>query len=95
VQVEAGLVEPRPVFERADERVLAEPDDAVLVGSRQEAAGEQHAQAGMADARQRFRARETFSLEVDLGLVPDFEPAPGQRLADFDPRLRRRRHGVD
>ena len=36
----------------------------------------------MPDARQRLRSGEAFALEIDLRLVPDFEPLIAQRLAD-------------
>jgi hypothetical protein len=39
----------------------------------------------MADARERFRAGETFTLQIDLRLVPDLQPIITQRLVDRDP----------
>jgi hypothetical protein len=44
----------------------------------------------MADARQGFGAGQTFSLEVDFRLVPDFQPIVTQRLVHRDARGRRR-----
>ncbi len=62
--------------------MLAEFGDALLVDIGQEAAGQEHAVLRMPDARQRFRPGEAFALEIDLRLVPDFEPLIPQRLAD-------------
>src|SRR5262249_25807026 len=39
-------------------------------------------------ARQRLGARQAFATQVDLGLIPDLEPAVAQRLIEFDGRTR-------
>src|SRR5580658_2862124 len=45
----------------------------------------------MPDTRRRFRPGQAFPLEIDLRLVPDFEPPIAQRLADgYARRLTRR-----
>jgi hypothetical protein len=38
----------------------------------------------MAQARDRLGTRQVFALEIDLGLVPELEPAFTQRLIDLD-----------
>ena len=69
MKIEARLVEHGPVVECNNQRVLGKPRDAVVGPSGDETAGEQNAEPGMADARQRLGASEAFALEIDLGLV--------------------------
>ena len=66
----------------------------VVIDAGQELAGEQHAEIGMMNARERFGAGEAFALEIDLRLIPDFQPMLAQRLLDIDLRARAA-HGID
>ncbi len=44
----------------------------------------------MAAARERFNAGELFLAQIDLRLVPEFDPSVRERFAQVDPcRLRR------
>ena len=54
--------------------MLGELREARLIDAGQEAFRPQHAFLRMADARERLGAGQAFALEVDLGLVPDFQP---------------------
>jgi hypothetical protein len=92
VQVEAGLLEHRPVGERGDERMLGEAGDAAVGDAGQEGPRKQHSVFRVPDARQRLGAGQAFALEVDLGLVPHLEPAVAERLVDIDPRTSIRAH---
>ena len=62
MKIEARLVEHGPVVECNNQRVLGKPRDAVVGPSGDETAGEQNAEPGMADARQRLGASEAFAL---------------------------------
>ena len=86
MKIETCLLEHRPIAQRGNQRMLSEFGDAVLVDIWHEAAGQQHAELRMADARERFGAGEAFALEIDLRLIPDFEPTIAQRLRDRDVR---------
>src|SRR5262249_14595840 len=93
-EIEAGLVERPPVPQRGDKRVFGEAGDAALTDAGPEGAGRHHPERRMPQARERFGATEVFASEVDLGLVPDFEPALVEGLVDLDPRLLFG-HGID
>ena len=86
VQIEARVVEHRPVAQRREQRMLRELGDAVFVDVGQETAGQQYPKLRMVNARQRLRAGKAFAPEIDLRLVPDLEPIVAQRVGDRDAR---------
>ena len=88
MQIKSGLVEHRPIAQRRHQRMLRKLDDAGFVDIGMKTAGQQHAKLRMVHARQRLGAGKAFALEIDLGLVPDFEPMIAQRLGDRDARPR-------
>jgi hypothetical protein len=80
LQVEAGFFEYGPVEQRRQESVLGEFSEACLIGPGKKAPRQQNAELGVADARQRLGAGEEFTLQVDLGLIPDLQPSEAKRF---------------
>ena len=94
MKIEPGLLEHGPIYKGREKRVLSKLGDAHLIDIREEAARQQDAVLRMADASQRLGPGQTFTLEVDLGLIPDFDPVTAQRLGYCDPRPWSRAHGI-
>jgi hypothetical protein len=94
MKVEPRLVEHGPAVDRGNERVLGQARHAAFGHPGQEASRQQHAEAWVADARQRLGTRKALAPEIDLWLVPHLEPAILERLVDLDAWPRAGTHGV-
>ena len=80
VEVEARLLEDRPVLQGRDQGTLGQARNAVRVDIRQEALRPHQSVLGMVDARQRLGSRQALSLQVDLGLIPDSRASSARGL---------------
>src|SRR5262249_23477683 len=85
-KIEPNLLEYRPALQRGDKRILGQPLEAPGAQPRLESSRQHHTKYRMAQARNHLGSRQIFAFEVDLRLVPEFEPAFAQRLLDLDRR---------
>ena len=79
-----------PGLERARQRQFGERQQAGFVGAGHEAVGREDAVLRMAHARERFRAGELLLSQVDLRLIPEFDPAVLEGFVEAETRGDRR-----
>ena len=66
--------------------MLRQLDERRLPRARHEGARQHDAVLRMARARIGLGAGELFFAQVDLGLIPEFDPVVGERFVELEPR---------
>src|SRR5215469_18319363 len=89
-QVDAGFGQLNAGFESAQESPFGQQRETLRVRAGHKGCGRQNPVPRMFDAGEDFCAGHITSAQVDLGLIPEFNPAALKRAAQFNLRGRSR-----